>query len=90
MKYDNPTSTSYESHDTIKEHRCTLIFNIVMRFIATALEKEFTVRFTFHEDDVTLWTENEDFESTERAGEELQKELFIIEKTLAYTGRHHQ
>lgn len=62
-----------------------MLFNIVMRSIAMALEKESTIHFTFYADDITLWSESSDFESTELACDELQNALLITEKAIAPT-----
>lgn len=63
-----------------------VLFNVVMRSIATALEEESTIHFTFYAGDITIWTESDDYESTERACEELQNALLIIERAIARTG----
>lgn len=57
-----------------------------MQQVAMDLDNNFSIRFTLYANDNTIWTENDDFPTIERACEALRNTLLTIERSLATTG----
>lgn len=65
-----------------------LLFNLVMRKVAIDIHKTSGARLTVYADDITLWTERDDYPTTEEACIDLQAALFALENAIQAAGMH--
>lgn len=88
IKSGNPSPTQFGNNTGVPQGSIIspLLFNVVMRKLALAIHEGSGVRMTMYAEDITLWTEKQDYVTTESACTELQAALLILEDLLTTTG----